>query len=109
MIVDSPYKATTREIVRSFSDGMRNWWIGRCLPRLVRGHGVGDVTVDARQVWIDYEFAGLLLGGHLVRAQAAGVITPDEAERWCHDLEAADREGQFLLGVTAFIVCGTRC
>ena len=108
MIVDSPDRETTRDIVRSFSDSMKNGWIGRRLPRMFRSRGVVDLSVDSRQVWIDYAFAELLLGGHLVRAQQAGVIAPAQAAEWWRHLEAADRAGDFLLGFTAFIVSGTR-
>ena len=41
---DSPYKDTTRKIVTSFSDGMKNGWIGRQLPRLFREVGMTDVS-----------------------------------------------------------------
>ncbi len=45
---DSPYKETTRKIVLSFSDSMKNGWIGRRLPRMFREAGMTDVAVSFR-------------------------------------------------------------
>jgi ubiquinone/menaquinone biosynthesis C-methylase UbiE len=49
-IVDSAQPATTRRIMRTFADGIRNGWIGRQLPRLFREHGLIDVTVTPHTV-----------------------------------------------------------
>jgi ubiquinone/menaquinone biosynthesis C-methylase UbiE len=45
---DSPYKDTTRKIAVSFCDGMKNGWIGRCLPRLFREVGMTDISISFR-------------------------------------------------------------
>ena len=36
MIIDHPDKETTRTIVLTYSDSIRNGWIGRQLPRLFK-------------------------------------------------------------------------
>jgi ubiquinone/menaquinone biosynthesis C-methylase UbiE len=107
LIVDSPHKDTTRAIVRSFSDGIRHGWIGRQLLRLFREHGLTDVSVVAHQVFAHLEFFELLLGGHLVRAQDQGLVSPEGVERWWTDLRAAADKDNFLATVTALIVAGT--
>jgi hypothetical protein len=81
-IVDSPYPDTTRLITRSFCDSFKNGWIGRRLPRLFKQNGITDVIVTLRTMIITYPFLELLLGGHLARAQQAGVVSPGDAERW---------------------------
>ena len=109
LIVDSAHKDTTRAIARSFSDGIRHGWIGRQMPRLFREHGLADVTSVPYQVYVPLEFFELLLGGHLVHAQASGVVGPAEVEQWWTDLRAASERGDFLATFTAFIVAGTKC
>jgi ubiquinone/menaquinone biosynthesis C-methylase UbiE len=108
VVVDSAHVDTTRRIMRSFADAIRNGWIGRQLPRLFHEHGLAEVTVIPHTVLLHYEFAELLWGGHLTRAQQAGVVTPDEVKRWWEDLSRADERGRFFAGLTAFIVAATK-
>ena len=105
---DSPYKDTTRRIALSFCDGMKNGWIGRCLPRLFREVGMTGISVSFRTVTITYEFLQLLLGGHVARAVTAGSLTEQEADLWWTHLAQANAEGVFLYGFSAFIVAGIK-
>jgi ubiquinone/menaquinone biosynthesis C-methylase UbiE len=107
-IVDSLEKDTTRMVVRSFNDGLQHGWIGRQLPRLFREHGLTEVTVVPHQLFLPLEFYELLLGGHLVRVQRQGVLTPGEVERWWTELRATAQRGEFLATITGFIVAGTK-
>ena len=107
-IVDSPYQETTRLITRSFCDSFKNGWIGRRLPRLFKQHGMTDVTVTPRTIIISYPFLELLLGGHLVRAQQAGVVSPGDAERWWAHLREAHQTETFFYAFTALIVAGVK-
>lgn len=107
-VIDSPDKATTRAVVTAFSDGIRNGWIGRALPRLFREKGMGDVGVMGNTVFIDFEFLGLLIGGRLTAAQAAGIVDPSDVSAWWKGLAEADERGNFLAGFTAFIVSGSK-
>jgi ubiquinone/menaquinone biosynthesis C-methylase UbiE len=107
-VVDSAQRRTTRRIMRSFADGIRNGWIGRQLPRLFREHGLIDMTVTPHPVLFPYEFAELLWGGHLTRAQEAGTVTPAEVAQWWAGLKEAHDEHRFFASLTAFIVAGTK-
>jgi ubiquinone/menaquinone biosynthesis C-methylase UbiE len=107
-IVDSAHRDTTRRIMRGFADAIRNGWIGRELPRLFAQHHLTDVTVTPHTVLFHFEFAQLLWGGHLTRAQQAGAVSPAAVERWWTDLSRANERGRFFAGLTAFIVAGTR-
>ena len=107
-VCDSPYKETTRKIALSFCDGMKNGWIGRRMPRLFASHGIADVAVQTSVVFVTYEFLKLLLGGHVARLHDSGVLSREEANQWWTALAAADRDGTFLYGFTAFIVSGTK-
>ncbi|MBV9414643.1 MAG: methyltransferase domain-containing protein [Solirubrobacterales bacterium] len=106
--VDSPDKDITRTIVRSFSDGLQHGWIGRQLPRLFREQGLTDVTVVPHHFLLPLEFYELLLGGHLVRVQDQGLLSPEKVERWWTGLRARDEHGEFLATLTAFIVAGSK-
>ena len=105
---DSPLKDTTRKIALSFCDGVKNGWIGRCLPRLFREVGMTDISVSFRTITVTYDFLQLLLGGHVARAVAAGILSEQEANLWWTHLAQANAEGIFLYGFTAFIVDGVK-
>jgi hypothetical protein len=104
----TPFKNPTRKIALSFCDGMKNGWIGRCLPHLFREVGMTDLSVAYRTITVTYDFLQLLLGGHVVRAVASGVLTEPEADQWWSHLAQANAEGTFLYGFTAFIASGTK-
>ena len=105
---DSAHKDTTRKIALSFCDSMKNGWIGRRLPRLFREVGMIDVKVSFQTLTLTYQFLELLLGGHIARAVANGVLSEGEADLWWRNLAQAEDEGTFVYGLTAFIVSGTK-
>src|SRR5262249_6903743 len=94
-VCDSPYTATTRKIALTFCDGMRTAWIGRRLPRLLKLHGIVDVAWKNETVFVTYEFLKLLLGGHVARLHATGIVSREEANQWWTSLADADRNGTF--------------
>ena len=106
--VDSPYQETTRLITRSFCDSLKNGLIGRRLLRLFKQHGMTDISVTPRAITITYPFLELLLGGHVARAQKAGVVSPADAERWWTRLREAHQAGTFVYGFTGLIVAGVK-
>ena len=107
-VIDHPDRVTTRRVVASFSDSMRSGWIGRQLRCMFLDAGMTEVAVTCQQVFIGFEFMGLLVGGHLTRVQQAGTFDPAEVKRWWNDLRDADVAGRFLAGFTAFIVSGRK-
>jgi ubiquinone/menaquinone biosynthesis C-methylase UbiE len=107
-MVDSPFKDTTRKIARSFSDGMKNGWIGRQLPRRFREAGLVDVSVSTHMLFVDYPFLDLLIGGHLAKAREAGAFSEEELAEWWAQLRGATAAGTFSCGFVAFTVAGTR-
>jgi ubiquinone/menaquinone biosynthesis C-methylase UbiE len=80
-IVDSPHRETTRRIVSSFSDSMRSGWIGRQLRRMFLDKGMIEIAVVPHQIFVGFEFLGLLIGGHLTRAQRVGTVKDIELKR----------------------------
>jgi ubiquinone/menaquinone biosynthesis C-methylase UbiE len=106
LIVDHPDKETTRDVVATYSDSIRNGWIGRQLPRLLGEQRLEVLSVDPVQVSVHYALAELFLGSHLVALQTSGALSPDEAQGWWEHLRRADAAGTLLIGFTAFVVVG---
>ncbi len=92
----------------SFSDGMKNGWIGRQLPRLFREVGMTDVSITFMTVTFSYAFLQLLVGGHVAKAVSTGVLSEPEANQWWTHLARASDKGTLFCGLTAFIISGTR-
>jgi SAM-dependent methyltransferase len=107
-VIDGADRELTRRIVRSFSDGIRNGWVGRALPRLVGEAGLENVTVLPHGVAIPYDFFGWLVSSHLDGALAAGLFTPPELIAWWDQLDAAHAGGGFFAALLGFVVTGTK-
>jgi hypothetical protein len=87
---------------------MKTGWIGRRLPRIAWTSGLEDVEVTPRSIFVDFDFFGLLLGGHLARMRANGALPAEQLASWWNDLADQHAAGQFFAGFTAFIVSGTK-
>jgi ubiquinone/menaquinone biosynthesis C-methylase UbiE len=108
MYADSAHKETTRRLFHSFNDGISNGWIGRALPRLFREAGLQGVTDVPHAVRIGCEFAHSLLDGHLAKTVQAGTLSSQELSEWWSDLEEADANGAFNMGLLGFVVTGRK-
>lgn len=108
LIIDHPDKATTRTVVLSYSDSIRNGWIGRQLPRLFTERGLQVRSIDTVQVFVHYALAELFLGSHLTLLQTQGTLTPAQAQTWWQHLRRADEQQTLLVSFTAFIVLGAK-
>jgi hypothetical protein len=78
------------------------------LPRLFKQHDMKDISVTPQTIMISYPFLELLLGGHVTRAQQAGIVSAENAERWWTHLREAHDAGTFFYAFTALIVAGTK-
>lgn len=110
LVVDSPRRATTRAVVHHMTDRLvRHGWIGRQLPRFFRQAGLADVTARGGvMAFTDMVAADRILGlrRHARSAVEAGALDPGEAEDWLHELEEADRRGEFFGAVVGFVAAG---
>jgi ubiquinone/menaquinone biosynthesis C-methylase UbiE len=84
--------------------------MGRRLPGIVRSCGLADVQVEALVLldegsrgdqWLEF------LRGRAELALGGKVISEAEATAWTGEIEAAAREGRYLLAVMQFVVRGT--
>jgi ubiquinone/menaquinone biosynthesis C-methylase UbiE len=108
LVIDGASCELTRRIVRSYCDGLRNGWVGRALPRLLRDAGLVDVAVVPHGVEIPYDFFGWILSGHLDATLATGLFTPQELIAWWDELDAAHARGRFFAALLGFVVVGTK-
>lgn len=108
LVIDGAERELTRRIVRSYSDGVRNGWVGRALPRLLRDAGVSNLTVIPHAIEVPFDFFGWVLSGHLDAAIAAGTFTPEEMIGWWDELDAAHERGRFFAAILGFVVAGTK-
>ena len=108
LVIDHPDKQTTRMIVLSYADSIRNGWIGRQLPRLFKEQHLGVRSFDPVQVFVHDSLAELFLGSHLTRLQTNGILSPDSARRWWDYLRQADERGTLMISFTAFVIVGNK-
>ena len=108
LVIDHPDKQTTRTVVLSYSDSIRNGWIGRQLPRLIREQHLDLLSIDPLQVFVHYALAELFLGSHLVALQEDETLRPEQAQQWWAHLQRADTDGTLLVSFTAFVVVGAK-
>ena len=112
LVIDAPDREVTRAIRAHYCDtAIRNAWIGRQLPRLMREAGLVDVHVEPYAELITDATIGIgiwVQGEAAESAARAGVITPDQAQAWVASLRDAGDRQQFFLCDLAFIVSGTK-
>lgn len=104
LVIDGADRELTRRIVRSYSDGVPNGWVGRALPRLLLDAGITDVRTIPYAIEVPFDFFTWVLSGHLDAALAAGLFTADELIAWWDQIDAAHQRGHFyaaILGVAA--------
>jgi ubiquinone/menaquinone biosynthesis C-methylase UbiE len=105
---NSDYKDLTRKIVMSFSDGMKNAWLGRRLPQLFKEAGFRDVSLSFHVIAFPYAFVRLLLGGHVAHMVASGALSGRDADLWWTQLGRADAQGVYCHGVTGVVISGSK-
>lgn len=112
LVVDAPDREVTRAIRAHFCDtAIRNGWIGRQLPRLLREAGLVDVQIEPYPELITDAAIGIgtwAMGEAATSAARAGVITQSQAEVWLASLREAGERQQFVLCDLAFIVTASK-
>lgn len=107
-IIDHPDKSTTQTFVSTYSDSLRNGWIGRQLPRLFKQQGLEVTAFVPLQVFVHYALAELAFGSHLALLQTNGTLSGAQAQTWWRYLQDADSQGAFFVSFTTFVIGGTR-
>lgn len=113
-VVDSrDDRALTRKILNYWADTRKRGWIGHQLPALFNECGLVDimvypVTMIGPLREYDWELDSIALVKSAEGASRAGLITPQEAEIWLHNLREAERAGSFFAHLGGFIVSGQK-
>ena len=105
---DSPHREISRKIALSFCDSMKNGWIGRSLPRLFGQAGLQEIGADYLTLQVPLDFLQLLLGGHVAKIVAAGILSARDADVWWTHLARANSDGNFLYGFMGVIASGRK-
>jgi SAM-dependent methyltransferase len=111
LAVDAQDRLLTRKVLNFFCDSSGSRWIGRQLRGLFLEAGLVDVAlfpetlmfttyVEANRVFKLQEIAD--------HAQAAGVMSAQDAGKWIGALKQADDSGRFFAAVTGFCVQGRK-
>lgn len=111
LVVDSPDKHLTRQIVSAHQDTTRNPWSGRQLYSLFRKAQLNDIEILSVNIPIltfPLSDSVLNLRSSVDRAVEKNAISVDEGLRWLRQLEDQDREGRFFSSVSGFGVFGTK-
>lgn len=108
LVIDGADRELTRRIVRSYSDGVPNGWVGRALPRLMKDAGLVDVVTVPHAIEVPFDFFGWVLSGHLDAALAAGLFAPDELIGWWDQIDAAHAGGRFYAAILGFVAAGAK-
>lgn len=109
LIFDSDDTATTRAMVRGFSNGILNGVIGRQYHRLLSDAGFADVKVYADACtstsFAEYGFFAELLAQ---TAEASGIVSSAAAAAWLADQRDRGQRGRFFMMMTHFLATGRR-
>lgn len=111
LVVDSPDRETTRQVLRCYSDRIRSAWVGRQLRAMFLDAGLGDVEVHGvAAVFTRFGLADQLFWLTWCSEHAAqtGKITPLQGTDWLEQLRDADEAGRFFAGVTGYTVAGRK-
>ena len=110
-IIHGADRSVTRRILNFRCDSFRSGWVGRALPALFAAAGLVDVAIEPSTIVVtDQAFAEQRFGfgDFAAKAQAAGVVSPDEATQWRRQLQGAANTGRFFAALTLFIVSGRK-
>ena len=109
--IDATNRSVTRRIVNFWCDSMRGGWVGRSLLRLFQEAGLEDLSVAPFTV-VDTDYDAFNrqydLPRVVARAEAAGVLTAEEARSWLHDVDERAKRGSFFASMTCFGVSGRK-
>jgi ubiquinone/menaquinone biosynthesis C-methylase UbiE len=107
--VDYSDDALERRLLRFFGEKMRpNGNAGRRLLRHLRDAGLGDRSLEAWPV-VARDLEQAPVGEWLIEeARDAGVATEAELDAWRSELQAASRDGTFLMVTHMNLACGAK-
>lgn len=111
LVIDSPYRETTRKIIAHLSNSIGNGWSGRQLPRLFKQAALTELVIVPGSLCLtDLHMADELYGFRATARQMSmiGALTAREAEEWAASLTQMQTAGMFFCSLTGFSVCARK-
>lgn len=111
VVIDSPDRRLTRQILGASIDTHVNPWAGRQIYSLFHTAGLRQIEILAATVpLLKFSIAEpvLELRNCVIKAIEKKAITENEGSEWLQELEERDRTGRFFSSITGFGVVGTR-
>jgi hypothetical protein len=106
-IIDHPDRAITSAFVATLDDVVRHPWMGRGLRRLMGEVGLVDVDVRPGILEIGYGIVEPMIAMH-AELMLDGGLAAEAVEAWQRELEYANLNGTFYMGMTMFSAVGRK-
>jgi ubiquinone/menaquinone biosynthesis C-methylase UbiE len=105
LVIDADDRALARKIADTWNDSLRDGWLGRRIPALLREVGLRDIEVLPHTLILSPVLALPILGAATVeRAVTQGSVTPGEGQTWLTHLDDLQRQGRFFSTLGGFLV-----
>lgn len=109
VVLDSPERELARAVIQTWSDSLRDGWLGRRFPGWFADLGLQETSVVPHVLLLPPVLALPLVGTTTVaRAVQADLLTPDAGQRWLRHLDDLQQRGRFFAALTGFLVVGTK-
>jgi ubiquinone/menaquinone biosynthesis C-methylase UbiE len=109
VVIDTDERELAGKIIRTWSDSLRDSWLGRRFPALFADQGLQEIRVVPHVLVLTPALALPIIGSATVaRAVQASEVTRAEADRWLRHLDDLQQRGRFFAALTGFLVAGTR-
>lgn len=111
VVIDSPDRRLTRQILSASLETHVNPWAGRQIYSLLHTEGLREIEIIAATVPIlglSVAEPVLELRKCVAKAVEKKAITKNEGSEWLQELEERDRRGRFFSSITGFGVVGTK-
>lgn len=106
-LIDHSNREITNAFVATLTDVVRNPWMGRTLRRLMGEVGLVDIDVRPAILEIGYGIAEPMIAMHAALMLEGG-LAPEAVEAWQRELDYANLQGTFFMGMTMFSAVGRK-
>jgi ubiquinone/menaquinone biosynthesis C-methylase UbiE len=109
VVLDVDERTPVRTVIRAWCDGLRDGWLGRRVPRLLRELGLKETGVWPHTLMLTPALARPLLGPATVeRAVVQGLLSEDAGRAWLQRLDELERSDRFFCTLTGFLTAGRK-
>jgi ubiquinone/menaquinone biosynthesis C-methylase UbiE len=107
--LDTDQRPLFRRVLSVWCGNLRDDWLGRRIPALLREVGVQDVRVVPQALLLTPPLALPVFGAATVeKAVKEGIVTREEGKTWLDHLDALQRSGSFFSAMIGYLVAGKK-